>query len=78
VQEVAVTSLPNAEGVELITAFVVPAEGHRVDESDLKAFAGEHLAAYKLPKRVVEARELPRTANGKVQRKRLAALLAQG
>lgn len=78
VQEAAVTSLPNEEGVELITAFVVPAEGHKVDEGDLKAFAGEHLAAYKLPKRVVEARELPRTANGKIQRKRLGALLAPG
>jgi acyl-coenzyme A synthetase/AMP-(fatty) acid ligase len=78
VQDVAVTSLPNEEGIELITAFVVPAEGHAVDEGELKAFAGEHLAAYKLPKRVVEARELPRTANGKVQRKRLGALLAEG
>ncbi|MFP4126652.1 MAG: acyl-CoA synthetase [Alphaproteobacteria bacterium] len=78
VQEAAVTSLPNAEGVELITAFVVPAEGRKVDEGDLKAFAGEHLAAYKLPKRVIEARELPRTANGKIQRKRLGALLAPG
>jgi acyl-coenzyme A synthetase/AMP-(fatty) acid ligase len=78
VQEAAVTSLPNDDGVELITAFVVPAEGRRVDEGELKAFAGEHLAAYKLPKRVVEARELPRTANGKIQRKRLGALLAQG
>ena len=78
VQDVAVTSLPNEEGIELITAFVVPAEGHAVDEGDLKAFAGEHLAAYKLPKRVIEARELPRTVNGKVQRKRLGALVAEG
>jgi len=75
VQEAAVTSLPNADGVELITAFVVPAEGSAIDADTLRAHAAEHLAAYKLPKRFIEARELPRTTNGKIQRRRLGALL---
>ncbi|MFW5679643.1 MAG: class I adenylate-forming enzyme family protein [Pseudomonadota bacterium] len=78
VQEVAVTTTRNAEGVELITAFVVPSKETTVDETDLRRFAGQHLAAYKLPKRVVEVETLPRTANGKVQRKQLSRLLAEG
>ncbi|MEO1089314.1 MAG: acyl-CoA synthetase [Pseudomonadota bacterium] len=69
VNEVAVTTTANAEGVELITAFVVPAAD--VDDSDLLAFASHRLAAYKLPKRVVRVDGLPRTANGKVQRRQL-------
>ena len=74
VQEVAVATTRNDEGVELITAFVVPAEGVELDEADLRRFAGERLAAYKLPKRLVCVDRLPRTANGKVQRKRLQDL----
>ncbi len=76
VQDVAVTTVPNDEGVEIITAFVVPA-GSPPDDAELIAFGAEHLAAYKLPKRVVVTTELPRTANGKVQRQRLRAMVAE-
>lgn len=76
VQDIAVTTVPNDEGVEIITAFVVPA-GEPPEARALIAFGAEHLAAYKLPKRVVIAKELPRTANGKVQRKRLRELSAR-
>lgn len=76
VHEVAVTTTPNDEGVELITAFVVPSGTTDLDATELRHFAGNHLAAYKLPKRVVTVEHLPRTANGKVQRKQLPSLLA--
>jgi len=50
----------------------VAADGHDcpgVDE--LRAFAQDHLAAYKLPRRVVAVDALPRNALGKVTRHEL-------
>ncbi len=76
VHEVAVTTVANDEGVEVITAFIVPT-GEAPVPDDVLAFAGKHLAPYKLPKRVLTVADFPRTANGKVQRKRLRELVAE-
>ncbi len=74
VAEVAVTELAVREGVRVIAAFVVPKDPDEADARPILAFAEERLAAYKRPREVIFANELPRTANGKVQRRRLAAL----
>ena len=76
VAEVAVGVTRRADGVELMTAYVVPA--HRLDGETLLAWAADRLAAYKRPKlvRVIEA--LPRTPNGKVIRARLETVVAGG
>ena len=68
VHEVAVAGVPSEKWGEEVTAFVVPAGAHAVDEKELIAFAHERLAAYKCPKRVVKLDKLPRNAMGKVQR----------
>ncbi|WP_279358796.1 acyl-CoA synthetase [Methylobacterium indicum] len=73
VQEVAVTELPVRDGVRVIAAFVVPKQGAEPARDALLAWCGERLAAYKCPREVVFLETLPRTPNGKVQRKRLAA-----
>jgi len=72
VGEVAVAGVPSEEWGEEVVAWVVPADGHdgpAVDE--LRDFAREHLAAYKLPRRVVVVDALPRNALGKVTRHEL-------
>ena len=72
VSEVAVAGLPSEEWGEEVVAWVVPASGHdcpTVDE--LRDFARDHLAAYKLPRRVVAVDALPRNALGKVTRHEL-------
>ena len=53
---------------------ILNGEAH-TSETELIQFAGEHLAKYKLPKRVVFMEEFPRTRNGKVLRKALKSQL---
>lgn len=72
VAEVAVAADSRADGVEILTAFVV-APGPEHDTDDLLAFAQQRLASYKCPRRVVYLSALPRTANGKLIRSRLEA-----
>lgn len=68
--ECAVVGSPDEGGLVKPHAFVVLREG--ADASDiearLKAFAKEKLAPYKAPRWVTVARELPKTATGKIQR----------
>jgi malonyl-CoA/methylmalonyl-CoA synthetase len=67
VAEVAVVGEPSDEWGELVVAVVVPAtDGH--DPDALLAFAAEHLAPHKRPRRVRYVDALPRNALGKVVR----------
>ncbi|MBH0237719.1 acyl-CoA synthetase [Methylobrevis albus] len=72
IAEVAVTETRVREDVSVITAYVVLRPEATADEAALAAFAAAHLAAYKQPRRWVFAERLPRTANGKLDRKALA------
>ncbi|MEH3144761.1 MAG: AMP-binding protein [Methylobacterium frigidaeris] len=73
VQEVAVAERAVRDDVRVIAAYVVPKAGAEPDPDDLLAWCADRLAAYKCPKTIVFLDALPRTPNGKVQRKRLAA-----
>ena len=50
---------------------VVLRKGETLDAAALRAFMGQHLEAFKIPKTIQVVDELPRTANGKLDRKRL-------
>ncbi len=73
VKEAAVVGVPDAYRGETVKAFVVLKEGYagEVSEEDLRAFAKERLAAYKVPKLWEFREELPKTAVGKILRRRL-------
>jgi len=73
VQDVAVGELSVAEGVSILAAFVVPngVADEATDGVALLAWAGQHLAAYKRPRRVVFVEQLPRTRSGKLLRREL-------
>jgi acyl-coenzyme A synthetase/AMP-(fatty) acid ligase len=58
--------------VTVIAAFVVPADGAPHDGDAIKTFAADLLAAYKVPREIVFVDKLPRTPNGKIQRKALS------
>ena len=71
VSEVAVVGLPDDKWIEAVTAFVVLRPGHAVDEATLVALARDHLAPYKLPKKVVFVDHLPRNTAGKLLKREL-------
>jgi acyl-CoA synthetase (AMP-forming)/AMP-acid ligase II len=72
VAEVAVLGWPDAVLGERVAAAIVPPVGGEPPElAELRAFAAERLAAYKLPERLVIVAALPRTTNGKVRKSEL-------
>ena len=72
VAEVACTEVRVRSDVSVIAAFVVQTGGMALDAVTIKTFAAGHLAAYKVPREIFFVDQIPRTANGKVQRKALA------
>ncbi|WP_300296676.1 acyl-CoA synthetase [Ferrovibrio sp.] len=72
VAEVAVTELRVRSDVSVIGAFIVLREGQMPSHDELAIFAEQRLAGYKCPREWRFVPGLPRTANGKVQRKKLA------
>lgn len=56
-----------------LVAYVVPHDGHRIDENKLRAQLAEHLPAHMLPAAYVSLTELPLSANGKLDRNGLPA-----
>lgn len=59
---------------EVIVAFVELAEGHALDETELRSWCRERIAGYKVPRHIWAVEELPRNATGKVLRRRLLEL----
>ncbi|MBN8928229.1 MAG: acyl-CoA synthetase [Rhodospirillales bacterium 69-11] len=71
VSEVAVVGLPDDKWIEAVSAFVVLRPGHEADEATLIAHARQHLAPFKLPKKVVFVDTLPRNTAGKLLKREL-------
>ena len=68
VQEVAVVGLPHDTWGEAPHAFVVLRPGATLSEEELRGFARERLAGFKVPKGATFVAELPKTATGKIQK----------
>lgn len=69
---VAVAAVNDAEKGELAYAFVVRHADASVDEAEIVAHCRQHLAAYKVPRRVLFVDDLPKTSTGKILRRILA------
>ncbi len=78
VEQAYVVGLPDARKEEILAAVVVLRDGHDAEPEALRAFCKKALAAFKVPQefRLMRRDELPVTATGKVQKFRLAELLA--
>jgi fatty-acyl-CoA synthase len=77
VAEVAVIAVPDPKWVEAVAAVVVLREGAPPDvEEALLAHAREHLAPYKVPKRIILADALPKNTAGKLLKRELRQLYA--
>ncbi|OII38375.1 long-chain fatty acid--CoA ligase [Curtobacterium sp. MMLR14_010] len=70
VREVAVVGITTG-GNEQVVAAVVPTDPATFDPDALRAYAREHMAAYKVPRRVVVVEDLPRSMIGKVLRRKV-------
>src|SRR6188472_2059030 len=68
VQEVAVVGLPDEKWGESPHGFVVLQRGCTATEAELRDFALQHLAGFKVPKGFIFVDELPKTATGKIQK----------
>ncbi len=68
VAQAAVVGVPDEHGIDKPIAYVVPVSGATIDPDELIVFARAGLAAFKRPRRVFVADDLPRTATGKLRR----------
>ena len=66
---------PDAQWGEVVLALVAVKAGPPPEPEELRAFCAERLAAFKVPKAIVFAPELPRTASGKLLRRELEGLV---
>ncbi|HEY3448835.1 MAG TPA: long-chain fatty acid--CoA ligase [Myxococcales bacterium] len=71
VSEAAAMGVPHPYRGETVKAFIVPKPGERPTEEELVAFCHEKLARYKVPTAFEIRAELPKTALGKVLRRKL-------
>ncbi len=72
VDQVVTFALPHDKLGEAVAAVVVFKEGQTATEAELKAFAAEKLAAFKVPSTILIRDEIPKGATGKLQRIGLA------
>ncbi len=68
VEESAVVGVPHPDFGEVGVAVVVPKAGATLDAAQLQAFLKTKIANFKVPKKVVIVKELPRNTMGKVQK----------
>lgn len=78
VAEVGVVGVPDEKWGRAPAAAVVLRQGASVSAEELARFCRERLAGYKVPKRFAFLVELPRTASGKLLRRRLKELFRTG
>ena len=75
VQQCVTFSMPHKSLGEEVAAAVVLRDGVDANEKDIRAFAGERLAAFKVPRKIIILDEIPKGATGKLQRIGLAEKL---
>ena len=74
VAEAVVIGLPDAEWGQRVAAALQLAPGAIASAEEIESHARAHLAAYKIPRRFAFVDALPRTASGKIQRRKLRQL----
>jgi len=74
ISSVCVVAVPDEKWGEVGRAWVVPESGHDPSAADIRDFARERLAGYKVPKSVGFLDELPLLGSGKVDRAALTRM----
>ena len=71
---VAVGGQPDATKGEIAKAYIVLRNDVQADADAIISYCREHMAAYKVPKRVQFVDDFPKTSSGKVMRRNLKTL----
>ncbi|MGB9844196.1 MAG: AMP-binding protein [Methanothermobacter tenebrarum] len=71
IKDVQVVGIPDEKYGEIVGAFVIKEKGADIKEEDVRDYAIERIARYKVPKHVFFVEEFPLTASGKVQKFKL-------
>jgi long-chain acyl-CoA synthetase len=69
--EACTVGIPHKYRGETVKAFIVPKQGEALSEEDVIAYCKKNLAAYKVPKIIEFIDELPKSAVGKILRRKL-------
>ena len=75
VAQVVTFALPHDKLGEEVAAAIVLKEGQSAEARDIRSFAAERLADFKVPRKVIILDEIPKGATGKMQRIGLAEKL---
>ncbi len=78
VAQVVTFAMPHNKLGEEVAAAVVLEEGCATDEAELRNYAAQRLADFKVPKKIVFLEEIPKGPTGKLQRIGLAEKLGLG
>lgn len=71
VLEAAIVGLPDKVWGEEVAAFIVLKEEGALNEEDMIEYCKERLADYKCPRKVFFLKDLPKTATGKIQKRKV-------
>lgn len=68
IRECAVVGIEDSEWGEMVSAVIIPNSDRSLSLNDLKEWASEKMASYKIPRRLLVLDELPRNVMGKVDK----------
>ncbi len=71
VVEAAVIGVPHKSHGEIPEAWLVAEEGVTLDSAELRKFCQNHLGAHEIPRRFHQTEQLPKNANGKINKREL-------
>ncbi|MBJ6136084.1 acyl-CoA synthetase [Marinobacter litoralis] len=71
IKDCAVFGIPDEEFGESVMAVIETDDGNKIDVQNVEVYLREHLAGYKVPRRIEVGRDLPREDSGKIFKRRL-------
>ena len=71
IMDVQVVGIPDEKYGEIIGAFIIKEEGSQLTSEDIRDYASNKIARYKVPKHIFFVQEFPLTASGKIMKCKL-------